>query len=184
VSSIWVLEGAETPIWAKETLEENACGQDSSPPRDLNLEGREFRSIPHGRLPAPGWNNDGSGPSSRSAEVAGALPRPLLSAGDFCSLSICNRFWRNVSLVSIQRKICCKRAAGCGVASIQNTMLGVPTLSSLEPEQHPSDYAPSPSWRSAVEARNASSKRRLFNSCGSGSHSTLGDGLAGVSRLL
>ena len=44
-------------------------------------------------------------------------------------------------------------------------------------EQHPPGYAPSPSWRSSVQARNASSKRRFVNSAGSGSHRTLGDGL-------
>ena len=47
-----------------------------------------------------------------------------------------------------------------------NNTIGVRTLSSLEPEQHPPGYAPSPSWRSSVEARNASSKRRFVNSCG------------------
>src|ERR1700686_3661606 len=47
-----------------------------------------------------------------------------------------------------------------------NNTIGVPTLSSLEPEQHPPGYAPSPSWRSSVQARNASSKRRFVNSCG------------------
>jgi hypothetical protein len=48
------------------------------------------------------------------------------------------------------------------------------------PSSTPSDYAPSPSWRSSVEARNASSKRRLFV-VGSGSHRTLEDGLEGTS---
>src|SRR5271169_6834937 len=45
-----------------------------------------------------------------------------------------------------------------------NNTIGVPTLSSLEPEQHLLGYAPSPSWRSSVEARNPSSKRRFVNS--------------------
>jgi hypothetical protein len=54
-------------------------------------------------------------------------------------------------------------------------------LSSLEPEQHAPGYAPRPSWRSSVQARTASSRRRFVNVAGSGSHRTLGDGLEGPS---
>src|SRR5580693_5347429 len=47
-----------------------------------------------------------------------------------------------------------------------NSTIGVPTLSSLEPDQHPPGCTPSPSWRSSVEARHASSKRCFVNSYG------------------
>jgi REP element-mobilizing transposase RayT len=44
--------------------------------------------------------------------------------------------------------------------------IGVPTLSSPEPEQHRPGYVPSPSWPSSVQARKTNSKRRFVNSCG------------------
>jgi REP element-mobilizing transposase RayT len=55
-----------------------------------------------------------------------------------------------------------------------NNTIGVPTLSSLEPEQHPPGYAPRPSWRSSVQARNASSKRRFVKCCGKRQPSDVG----------